>query len=494
MLTTSYFTFPIFIYLEGKFISIGKRLIESEEKFRTISEESMVGISIIQDNVFQYINKVLLDSIGYTLEEVKSWKSGELFEKIIHPDERDELKEVSRKNQSGKSKSTTNKEFKMIRKNRDIRWIDIYSRSIIYHGRPAGMNISLDITKRKKAVQRLKESEEKFRKITEQSFVGVVIEKDFNIEYVNQQFATTLGYDTEELLKWKLKDFYEIFHPDDLNILKGFVEKKTKNLIDDIPIFQCRMFKKTGELIFVELFSKAITYQDRPANLAFVMDISELKKVEEVIREENKKLKELDNLRKDLITRVSHELRTPLTSMYGASQILLRSKKEDTVEMILPYIEISHRGSLRLKELVDNLLDTSRLETKKLKLNISNENLNTIINECIDELHYFANQRQVTINFDTTHVFYLNIDKHRFSQVLLNIISNAIKNTPPRGKIFVNVNEIDGSRDIIIKDTGVGITKEEGKMLFQKFGKIERYGMNLDVDIEGIGLGLYISK
>ena len=80
------------------------------------------------------------------------------------------------------------------------------------------------------------------------------------------------------------------------------------------------------------------------------------------------------------------------------------------------------------------------------------------------------------------------------SSNIVNIISNAIKNTPPHGKVFVKLNETIDYLDIIIQDTGVGITKEEEKILFQKFGKIERYGMNLDVDIEGVGLGLYISK
>ena len=89
---------------------------------------------------------------------------------------------------------------------------------------------------------------------------------------------------------------------------------------------------------------------------------------------------------------------------------------------------------------------------------------------------------------------YFKLDKHRFEQVFINILSNAIKNTPPHGQIFVILNETQDQIDVIIKDTGVGLTEDEKTKIFQKFGKIERYGMDLDVDIEGAGLGLYISR
>ncbi|KKL47989.1 hypothetical protein LCGC14_2330030, partial [marine sediment metagenome] len=373
-------------------------------------------------------------------------------------------------------------------------WIDVYARSIIYQNHPAGMNISIDITERKKTEQKLRESEEKFRTITEQSFIGVVLEQGFNIKYVNHQFSTILGYNSEELLNWKLPDFYEIIHPDDVDRFKKLINDKGKGMFDKITNFQFRLFKKTGELIWVELFSRKIMYKDGSANLAFLMDITNLKEVEDVIRKENKKLLELDNLRKELITRISHELRTPLTSIYGASQILLQSNKKDVIENIWPYLEISYRGSVRLKELIDNLLDASRLDNKKFELRYSNENLNSLINDCIKELQYLADNRQLIINVDLPVNVSLKLDKLRFEQVLINILSNAIKNTPPHGQIFVVLNETQDQIEVVIKDTGVGLTDEEKTKIFQKFGKIERYGMDLDVDIEGAGLGLYISK
>ncbi|GAH60164.1 unnamed protein product, partial [marine sediment metagenome] len=99
---------------KGKFITVfddiserkkaEQKLEESEEKFRTISEESLSGISIVQDDVFKYINQPFLDYTGYTREEIENWKPGDLYEILVHPEQREEVKEISRNNQSGESK------------------------------------------------------------------------------------------------------------------------------------------------------------------------------------------------------------------------------------------------------------------------------------------------------------------------------------------------------------------------------------------------------
>ncbi|MCK4284987.1 MAG: PAS domain-containing sensor histidine kinase [Candidatus Lokiarchaeota archaeon] len=386
-------------------------------------------------------------------------------------------------------------ELRIKHKNGTYLWMEYTSKVFVNSkGNPNVIVITRNITERKKAEEELKESEEKFRTITEQSFIGVIIEQDFMLKYVNHQFSIILGFNSEEILKWKLSDFYEIIHPDDLDRFIKLIDDMGTGMLENITNFQFRLFKKTGEIIWLELFSRKIIYKDGSANLVFIMDITEKREAEQLILEENKKLVELDNLRKELITRISHELRTPLTSMYAASQILMRSNKEDSIEKILPYIEISHHGSIRLKELVENLLDTSSIENKKFELRFSNENINAIINDCVKELNYLADNRQVTLTVNLTMDVYFKLDKHRFPQVIINILSNALKNTPPNGIVFLNLNETNENIDIIIKDTGVGLTQDEKGRLFQKFGKIERYGMDLDVDIEGAGLGLYISK
>ncbi|MFX1325539.1 MAG: sensor histidine kinase, partial [Promethearchaeota archaeon] len=220
----------------------------------------------------------------------------------------------------------------------------------------------------------------------------------------------------------------------------------------------------------------------------------EKKEAERLVLEENKTLLELDKMRKDIITRVSHELKTPLTSIYGASQILLKHFNTNIENDVLQFIQIFHRGALRLKKLVENLIDASRIETGKLELNLNSHDLVKITKECIDEMSYLLETRNLSVELTHPDIIEFNVDKIRIQQVITNILSNAIKNTPKNGIIYIDLVDKQNHIDIRIRDTGIGITKKEMELLFEKFGKIERYGMDLGVDIEGSGLGLYISK
>ena len=492
---TLYLMFPILIFLEEKLVKSKIEVKESEEKYRLISENANDLIAILNDKYeYEYINEqAYLRILGYSKDQL----IGKSVWELVHPEDIERIVSSQQLTIDGfqEAEGEDKEEIRIKHKNGNYIWMEYTGKVFVNSkGNPNVIVITRDIRERKKAEDLLRESEEKFRTITEQSFIGVVIEQGFDIKYVNHQFSTILGYNSMELLNWRLPDFYKIVHPDDVERFKKLVDDKGKGMFDKITNFQFKIFKKTGEIIWLELFSRKIMFKDGSANLAFIMNITEKREAEELILEENEKLVELDNLRKELITRISHELRTPLTSMYAASQILLRSNKEDPLEKVLPYIEISHHGSIRLKELIENLLDSSRIENKKFELRYTNENINAIINDCVQELNYLADNRQVTLNVNLTRDIFFKLDKNRFPQVLINILSNALKNTPPNGMVYLYLNETNEYIDIVIKDTGVGLTGEEQKKLFQKFGKIERYGMDLDVDIEGAGLGLYISK
>lgn len=109
-------------------------------------------------------------------------------------------------------------------------------------------------------------------------------------------------------------------------------------------------------------------------------------------------------------------------------------------------------------------------------------------------MSYLLDSRKLIVNLNLPDELEFNVDKIRLQQVITNLLSNAMKNTPISGKIYINLVENHDYIDIQIKDKGVGITEKEKELLFEKFGKIEWYGMDLGVDIEGSGLGLYISK
>ncbi|NVM19394.1 MAG: PAS domain S-box protein [Candidatus Lokiarchaeota archaeon] len=468
-------------------------LKESEEKFRAITEQSFMSIMVIQDGVLKYFNERLPKSIGYSSEEIKKWVPNE-FAKVIHPDYRDFVLKQAKKKQAGEVDVVNNYIYRSIRKDGTFGWVENFSKSINYGGRSADLVMSIDITDKIEAEQKLKESEEKFRNIAEQSFMGITIIQNGQLKYMNKAMSVISGYSGDEMLNWSEREISEWIYPEDLETVLNRLQTNIEGNMSQFSSKTFRIINRNGKVRWLEDYTTRILYEGKPANLISIVDITDKKEAEELIIEENKRLLELNDLRRDLITRVSHELKTPITSIYGAIQILLKIHIKELSTEMLKYVEMGHRGCLRLKELVDNLLDVSRLDAKKFQLELQKENLVEIIIDCANDMKYLSSNRQLIMDLDLPSESYLNIDKLRFRQVLTNIISNAIKNTPKEGKISINLAKKEDYIDIQIKDTGVGFTVKEKEKLFEKFGKIERYGMDLDVDIEGSGLGLFISK
>ena len=117
-----------------------------------------------------------------------------------------------------------------------------------------------------------------------------------------------------------------------------------------------------------------------------------------------------------------------------------------------------------------------------------------LIKFCINELYGLKELRNQTINLDIPETLETYFDKERIYVVIANLLINALKYTPPNGEITIGSEFKENSIIISIKDNGIGLTEPEKSQLFKPFGKIERYGKGWDVDTEGSGLGLYISK
>ena len=320
--------------------------------------------------------------------------------------------------------------------------------------------------------------------------------KDTNLIYLgcNKSYAMLIGADDPqdvigktdiELLMDKEKCDYLQEHEN--NIMNS--DKAEYHIIEEwVPKDGTKILLDTNRIPLHDSTGKSVGI------LVTYSDITERKKAELIIKEEVKKLKELDQLRRDLITRVSHELKTPLISVYSGSELLLDYYNHQISDNVLEIIEMIHRGGKKLKNLIDNLLDISKIESDKLKLDKLKENLPEILMECINDMIFLAKNRNLSIEIDLPKELLLEIDKIRINQVFINILSNAIKNTPSNGKIYVSLEETENYIDVIIKDTGVGLTEKEMELIFKKFGKIERYGKQMDVEIGGTGLGLYLSK
>jgi len=337
-----------------------------------------------------------------------------------------------------------------------------------------------DITERKKAEEKLKESEEKFRTFAEQSFTGISIVQDDLFKYVNRTLAEIFGYKSDELLNLQQADFIKLVHPEDRDLVSDQISKRQLGDLDVINNYQFRGIRKNGDIIWLDIFGKTINYEGRPASYGIIMDITEKKKIEEI--------------KSKLLTRFSHEFKTPLVSINGYIDLLINEYRESFDSETMSILKEAKQGSTRLKQLINLFIESSKLEEKMVKVNLVEDNLYDLITVCLNELEGLIRLRAHTINIDLQEDLIIMFDREKLKEVISNLLVNSVKYTPPGGNIEIKSRIEDNFIVISIKDYGIGLTEDEKLQLFTQFGKIERYGQGWNILSEGSGMGLYISK
>jgi signal transduction histidine kinase len=201
--------------------------------------------------------------------------------------------------------------------------------------------------------------------------------------------------------------------------------------------------------------------------------------------------RELDRLKDDFVATVSHELRTPLTSMMGFLEMIREGEAGELNDEQKRFLAIVYRSSERLQRLVGDLLFVARLDANGLQLHFGEVQLGEIVREAVESSGALARSREVSLVAEVDSIPLVSGDKERLSQLVGNLISNALKFTPAGGSVVARVFEADGRAVVEISDTGIGIPKGEQSRLFQRFF---RSSTATEQAIPGTGLGLVISR
>ena len=193
-----------------------------------------------------------------------------------------------------------------------------------------------------------------------------------------------------------------------------------------------------------------------------------------------------EKLKDEFISSISHELRTPLTSINGWSETLqLDNISKEELSMGLNIIQDEAQ---RLIKLVEELLDFSRLSSDRIKLNVEEVNIETLVVSVVNQLRSMAVEKNIRLTFEFVNQNMKTIyaDKNRLRQVLINLLQNSIKFTPNDGNIFVGVNQFDHTTEVVVRDNGIGISEQNLSKVSSKF-------FQEDFHKSGSGLGLAIS-
>ena len=345
--------------------------------------------------------------------------------------------------------------------------------------------INADKTETTVAYNKIQEFEEFFELIGDYAKVGYA---HFNIlskqGHAQKSWYKNIGEEYGTPLS-EIIGTYKSFHPDDRDLILQFFEEVQKGNADKLS-HKIRVFRENGECTWthVNLFVRKYAPQDKVIELISInYDITDLKQIEEMLVNERDRAEASDRLKSAFLANMSHEIRTPLNAIVGFSSLL--ASAENVVEKELYNSLISHNNELLLN-LINDIIDLSKIEAGYLELHQNWFNLTELLDECVAEYARLLPSGVELLTSYPEHDALVELDKLRIKQILNNFLSNALKNTI-RGYVEVFYEIDKHCVRIGVKDTGRGIPQNMLEKIFERFEKVDSF-------TQGAGLGLPICK
>ncbi|MBN1251479.1 MAG: PAS domain S-box protein, partial [Bacteroidales bacterium] len=490
---------------------------EIEEKFSKAFQNSPVPLEIIELETIKYfdVNNEFLNHWGYTRDEVIGKTPADL--NFVEKEQMKLLVERIKKERSLKNlelvfKTKSGEERNILR---SAVIINIGGNEFLY-------STSIDITEQKKVEKALKlqnqqlsdintkldESEKKFHLLADTTPAAIMMYQDNKWLYANKAASEITGYSNNELLEM---NFWDIVHPD----FKEYVKKRGEERQEGkstIKRYEFKIICKSGEEKWVDLSGTSTIFNNKPAGIISVFDITKQKIAEDNLKRQNyeyealneeykvqneelilakEKAEESNKLKTEFLHNMSHEIRTPMNGILGFADLL---NKDDLSENKRKYyINIIKNSGEQLLRVIDDILEISRLETKQIKLIEEKISINDLILELFSIFDIKAKENKVPLYVKKTLTdkkSYIYTDKAKLIKILSNLIENAIKFTE-NGFIEIGYDLIDDVIQIYVKDTGVGINKDKFDLIFERFSQ---ENIELSSKVGGLGLGLSIAK
>jgi signal transduction histidine kinase len=218
---------------------------------------------------------------------------------------------------------------------------------------------------------------------------------------------------------------------------------------------------------------------------------SELRKSTQLLQVRNAQIEKATQMKSEFLANMSHELRTPLHTIIGFSELLGEELEGPLNEKQMHCLNLIHKDALYLLQLINDILDLSKIEAGKLELRPEKFDVATVLDQVLSSIQSLSSAKAIRVESHVPPATTLHADPVRFKQVIYNLLSNAVKFTPEAGQIRVEAMPRDGLLEVVVSDNGIGIPKEEQETIFNKFYQTES---GTRVGLEGAGLGLAIAK
>lgn len=459
---------------------------EKSERYKILSERANDIIFFVQqDGRIIDVNDAALNVYGYSYEEFTSMNVKNLRKNLSLTDA--DLKQAIEKELFT---STIH-----LRKDGSELPVEISSQGAFFGGKKIILSIIRDISSRMAFEKALKESEEKFRLIFQNTSTGLFVEeitedqsKGKLIE-VNERACEIFGYKKEDLPHSSPFHFIE-----DPKEMEEKIKKRDDQLNHGESKIELTCKNRNNEIIDVEVISRIFLHNKKKVLLEMVLDVTKQKENKKRLETAKLEAESANQAKSEFLANMSHEIRTPLNGMLGMIDLTLLTSLDNEQK---DNLVTAKACASSLLQIINDILDFSKMEARKLIIENVNFNIYQLIEETIKLHKRSASQKNLELSYSFSSAIpeYLKGDPNRIVQVINNILGNAIKFTE-QGEVNLSIRKVSETNNKItlkfsIKDTGIGISRDDMNKLFKSFSQVDG---SFTRKVGGTGLGLVISK
>ncbi|MDD4355631.1 MAG: PAS domain S-box protein [Smithellaceae bacterium] len=468
-------------------------LRESEERFRILTESSPTAILLFQNDRWIYANPAATAITGYPNQELLSMN----FWDVVHPDDRQSVMERGQKRQQGMP-VTRRYEFRILSKDKTVKWVDLSGETIVYNGNPAGIISVLEITERKKMEEELKQAEENFRRSLEDSPLGaLIIVETGKMMYANRALLDIYGCKSlEELEAIPAKDRYT---PESFAEHEDRKAKRKKDRY--VPSeYEVSIVRRDGDIRHLRVFRKEVLWSGNRLFQVLYNDITERKLAEEYQKSMQERLQRAEKMEVlgRMAGKVAHDLNNVLGALTGYSELLLMQLPEG--QRARTNAEKIMQSTQKGAAIIQDLLTMARRGVTATEI----INLNSVIAGFFKTPVFEGMKEQyprvvIRTNCDPD-LMNIKASPVHMEKMLMNLLSNAVEAVPDAGEVSIRTENRYLDRDIrgyerieegdyvvlTVSDTGTGIEAENLDKIFEPFYTNKGMGRS------GTGLGLSI--